>query len=264
MKESRLLNFTKKDLRKVAVNIVQQIADLIYRVLAIKERKNIKNDIRARIKTSSKWRPGPKVYGVGLSKTGTTSLSRALEILGYKESMHWIENRMVIDWTEFFYADAATDISCSFQFESLYHTFEESKFIYTVRDVKSWKQSIKNHFRSKYHEEFDCPNELRRIHTRDSFWGHRENEGGFHNSIQRIKVHESLYAQHSSWEKAYRSFDSRIHQFFKDKPDDRLLKINIIDGEGWELLCPFLECDIPNRPFPHANESGRNTQLDPC
>jgi hypothetical protein len=45
-----------------------------------------------------------------------------------------------------------------------------------------------------------------------------------------------------------------IKEYFKDRPDD-LLVMNICAGEGWEILCPFLDCGIPKIPFPHKNKS---------
>ena len=40
--------------------------------------------------------------------------------------------------------------------------------------------------------------------------------------------------------------------FSKNRPND-LLVMNICDGEGWEVLCPFLNKPIPNVIFPKKN-----------
>ena len=38
--------------------------------------------------------------------------------------------------------------------------------------------------------------------------------------------------------------------------------MNICDGDGWEVLCPFLGKDIPNVPFPKLNVYGENDESD--
>jgi hypothetical protein len=38
-----------------------------------------------------------------------------------------------------------------------------------------------------------------------------------------------------------------------DIPAHRLLVMNIIEGDGWDKLCPFLGTKIPSLPFPHEN-----------
>lgn len=203
------------------------------------KKAQLRNEVGQRIRESdSDWKPGHKVFGIGLSRTGTTSLSVTLEQLGYN-SLHWERGGEVIGWPEFFWTDAATDVPCSAQFESLYYTFEESKFIYTVRDIESWKSSIIN---------------LTGIDSPDKW----DPDRGYYTRIRRIQIWESLYRKHDSWEEAYHAFDRRVQRFFEDKPDDRFLKLNITAGEGWEPLCSFLEHPVPDWSFPHANQSDDN------
>jgi hypothetical protein len=178
-------------------------------------------------------------------------LARALEHLGY-ESLSWKKDGKVIDWPEFYYADAITDTVCSAHFESLYHTFEESKFIYTVRDIESWEQSIKNHFGT--HFGVEDPGDFRDLHTRASFW-EKKSGWAFHNSLRAVQIRESLYAQHDTWREAYLAFDERVSSFFDEKSSNRILKIGITGGEGWSKLCSFLDCEVPMGPFPHENKS---------
>jgi hypothetical protein len=187
----------------------------------------------------------PKVFGIGLSRTGTTSLAHALHHLGYN-TLHWSRDGKVIGWPELMDADAATDTPCSAQFEALYHTFEDAKFVYTVRDVDPWTQSIKDHF------GIEQPRDFRNLPRDEAYWKPGRN-WGWYNTVRRIQIHEGLYAQHDSWADAYWAFDARVRRFFDDKPDDRFLELNITEGEGWETLCPFLGLDPPDRPFPHRN-----------
>lgn len=233
-----LLRYAAKNLRK--------LPDPFCRLPEEWKQARLRREIKERIRgCGPRWSPSPKVFGIGLSRTVTTSLSIALDHLGYN-SLHWKRKGKIPDWPEFFWADAATDTPCSAQFESLYYTFEKSKFIYTVRDVDSWRESIINHF-----EGVKSPRDLR--HEEELRFIPQDPRWRFHNTIHRIQVHESLYAQHDAWEEAYRAFDKRVRDFFDDKPEDRFLEMNITEGDGWKPLCSFLGHEVPGRPFPHAN-----------
>ena len=84
-----------------------------------------------------------KIFGIGLPRTGTTSLASALRILGYRGSNYC----MLKD-------EGSTDTNIkqknSFQvnnsyydiYQELYNEDEASKFILTIRDRDSWKASI--------------------------------------------------------------------------------------------------------------------------
>jgi len=167
---------------------------------------NMRQELRRRIRNSgSDWKPGPKVFGIGLSKTGTTSLTYALEHLGYN-SVHWRKDGKTIGWPEIFWADAATDAPCSAQFEALYHTFEKSKFIYTVREVDSWTRSIMDHY-----DGMENPGALRRRAKRKEY----DDQWEVYNLIRKVQTRECLYAQHDTWEDAYRAFDRRVRRFLR-------------------------------------------------
>jgi hypothetical protein len=204
-------------------------------------RKSFKN----RFLFSDQNHQRPRVFGIGLSRTGTTSLAHALRHLGYN-TVHWSQNGKVIGWPELLDADAATDTPCSAQFEALYYTFENSKFVYTVRDVDQWTNSMKEYF------GIEEPSDFRDLPEGEVYW-RSDHSWGWYNAVRRIQIHECLYAQHDSWTDAYQAFDTRVQHFFDNKPSDCFLEMNITDGEGWGVLCPFLGHESPDRPFPHRS-----------
>jgi hypothetical protein len=60
-------------------------------------RKRSKIEFREHIEESgSEWSPKQKVFGIELSRTGTSSLCRALQLLGYEKSFHWKRNGKVV------------------------------------------------------------------------------------------------------------------------------------------------------------------------
>ena len=239
----------RNTLLRYVEDILRKLPDPFCRLPDERRRASFRREMIERIrKDGDSWTSGPKVFGIGLSKTGTTSLHVALEQLGYN-SYHWTSDRTVriLGWPEFFQGDAATGTPCSAHFEVLYHTFDESKFIYTVRDIGSWKQSIINHTGLERPSEWN-PNVYMQSDLRPE---------KFQSFTLRLQEWKSLYCGHDSWEEAYRAFDSRVERFFENKPNDRFHKMNITGNDGWESLGSFLGHEAPDRPFPHANPSDR-------
>ena len=236
-------------LKKAVAKVLRRMPAPLSRMPAAWKRRRMYRVLRRRLSEH----PRPKVFGIGLSKTGTSSLAYALKTLQY-ETVNWSEDGRILGWPEFFLADAATDTPCCAQFEVLYHTFERSKFIYTVRDIDDWKQSVRRQF------ELESPREFREEWVQRDFWkgegrGNLNFDWGRENALRYIQIHESLYAQHDTWEEAYRAYDKRVRRFFEDKPEHRFATMRITGGDGWEKLCSFLGHEIPEKPFPHVNKS---------
>jgi hypothetical protein len=186
-----------------------------------------------------------KVFGIGLSRTGTTSLATALEGLGYFTA-HWSNplTDQILDEDDLHLFDAFTDTPVCVGFEKSYYQFPNSKFIYTTRDVAAWEQSWLEYFRRRWGCG-DFREALERIATADRFeYGRRF-----------VDMHRTLYFNHSSYAEAYRTYDRRIRAFFADKPAERFLILDICAGEGWNELCRFLGDEVPNTPFPWHNRS---------
>lgn len=169
-----------------------------------------------------------KVFGIGLSRTGTKSLSRALSILGY-DCIHFPQSIAEIEAH-----DAACDTPVALGYRFLDLMYPGSKFILTVRNPSEWIESCKR------------------------YWSeHLKDQSEFHR-----KLHTGLYgAEDFTWWKFQHAFNSHIvgaFAHFWTRKDD-LLAIDICRGEGREKLCPFLGKEIPCEPFPHLNASPQRT-----
>jgi hypothetical protein len=183
----------------------------------------------------------PKIFGIGLSRTGTSSLDQAFRLLGF-HSVHWTNpfTQTIVGNQDFVLFDAFSDISVSYQFEKLYHTFPNARFVLTTRELSSWVKSITNHYRNK--SGFDSPSALTQSNRENRYEGVvKEMEWG-------------LYGQNKSWEESYLQHYRRVYHFFSNKPEGRLLELNICGGEGWSKLCPFLDKPVPDFPFPNKNK----------
>ena len=80
-----------------------------------------------------------KIFGIGLPRTGTTSLSKALRALGYEgQNYCLLHDTRTSDRTTFF----EVDNSFYRNFKDIFHGNKNSKFILTTRDRDSWRKSI--------------------------------------------------------------------------------------------------------------------------
>ena len=176
-----------------------------------------------------------KVFGIGLSKTGTSSLAQALQRLGFKTKDCMGATRYVagdlssIDMETVLAHDALTDTPIPSFYRQLDARFPGSKFILTVRDREGWLKSCRKQFSERF--------------------GATQNEA-------HKRIFEDLYGTNVFDEPrfvgGYERFVSGVLDYFKDRPQD-LLVMDIAAGDGWEELCPFLGRAVPDTPFPKAN-----------
>jgi len=172
------------------------------------------------------------VFVTGLSRTGTSSITSALERLGYR-TIHWpplvaLGQGQTIElewpwWMEQY--DAFTDIPVTAFYKDLDKLYPNSKFIETTRPKHEWLQSCREHFSVPSVQE-----EARRLHLQ-IYGSDLFDEEGF----------ASAHDRHTADVRAY--FDGRTDY----------LEIAITKGEGWEKLCPFLGKAVPDEPFPREN-----------
>jgi len=198
---------------------------------------------------------GLGVIGAGFGRTGTMSLKVALEKLGYGRCYHMADILMYhrnhreswaaahsgeqVDWDELFMGyKAAVDFpSCTF-WRELYKYYPESKVILTKRDPERWHESI-----------------LRTIYP--AFLAMQASDNPDRRSAGEwidVMVYRGVFADRIE-DKAhaigvYNAHNQAVVQCI---PSHRLL---VMDGEQtWEPLCRFLDCPIPEEPYPVLNTS---------
>ena len=172
-----------------------------------------------------------KVFGIGFQKTGTSSLRRALKMLGYRVAgPNWI-NDPDIQETVYEKAFGIIDRFDAFQdnpwpilYKELAERYPTSKFILTIRPVDEWILSAVKHFGSNV--------------TPMRTWIY-----GIGNPVGNEERYQDRYTRHNN----------EVMAYFRDQPE-RLLIMNVTEGDGWDLLCPFLDKEIPEMTFPHANK----------
>jgi len=179
----------------------------------------------------------PKIFGIGLSRTGTSSLAKALEIMGYKtrdfpgkDMSRYIPGDLSsIDSDLLENYEALTDTPIPSFYKQLDTKYPGSKFILTVRDMDSWLLSCKKHFTVNHEKK--TSQALNQAH---------------------YELYQCTVFDEKKFRKGYEHFVKDVSSYFKGRKQD-LLVINICAGEGWEKLCPFLNKPVPDVPFPDTN-----------
>ena len=177
-----------------------------------------------------------KVFGIGLQRTGTTTLTAAMRLLGYRSTHFpadlWDDpHAPLLD--EY---DALFDNPIPLIYKDLDARFPGSKFILTTRDEEGWLKSCEWLF-TEMREPwgFDTSERLKAMHTY-AYGTNHFNEDAFR--------------------QAFRDHHADVHAHFADRPDD-LLVLDIAEEDKWTPLCAFLGEPRPRAPFPHQNPSGR-------
>jgi len=176
-----------------------------------------------------------KVFGIGMFKTGTKSLGKALRMLGYApvKDRPWFvlkDNRGNFDnfakdrknWPKFFDAVKATanvhqgfaDAPWLFLYKELSEWYPDAKFVLTVRESAAKV-------------------------VRSEHWQWRN---------KKERPSDRQFAER------YENHNAAVKQFFADKPG-RLLIMCFERGDGWRQLCRFLGKPIVNGKFPHEHKS---------
>lgn len=166
-----------------------------------------------------------KVFCIGYNKTGTTSLGKSLEMLGYRNSSF---NRII--WRNYYEKGKTKKIlHYASKFDSfddlpwlkedmipvLDKSFPGSKFIYLERDEESWKKSLYN-WRYKTFQEYP----------------------DLDKSFQMYKEHRKF-----------------VLNYFENRSESDFLILNIKDKSGFKKLANFLNKKVIRDDFPHFNKT---------
>lgn len=184
-----------------------------------------------------------RIFGIGLHKTGTTSLHRALKTLGF-DSWHWTSAHAAkAIWREMTQEGrsatlerwyALCDLPIPLLYRELDNAYPGSKFVLTVRAEDEWLRSVERHFDPAFNR-------------------HR---AGWDDDPFSHQVHRKLYKRTDFDAEVmlarYRRHNAEVREYFAGRPGDLLV---MSPSDGWENLCRFLRCEPPSSPYPHENGS---------
>ena len=190
------------------------------------------------------------VIGAGLGRTGTTSLTLALEELGFVRCHHMREviwhpetaqdweraaEGEPVDWEAILAGyRATTDWPACHFYSEFAGLFPRAKVILTIRDPESWFRSTQATIFSEEHLELVERRPMAGILAKiiEPMF-----DGRMHDRDHMIAVYERHNAQ-----------------VRRTIAPERLLVYDV--RQGWEPLARFLAVPVPSTPFPRANTTG--------
>lgn len=173
----------------------------------------------------------PRIFGIGLNKTGTMSFDKALSLLGYRTlhdggaDIHRAV-RQAIDADAPLLSnlnpsfDAFSDIGLlSRRFGILDRQYPGSLFVLTTRNMDDWIDSRRRHVERN-----------RALHETGEY------EGSF------------LTIDTEKWTREWVHHIDRVHAYFDGRPD--FAEIDLTANPVWAPLCDLLGVTEPEAPFP--------------
>lgn len=202
-----------------------------------------------------------KVFCIGLNKTGTTSIGKALEDLGYilgdevqgQKLMYSYSNRNLRKIAKFCRTAEAfqdTPFSLKYTFIVLDNYFDNARFILSVRDsAEEWYQSlVKFHTKLLGKREGNIPkyHEMRafkRPFNRNLWMNMQEiydvDKDNPYNEDKLI----SYYCEHNA----------KVKDYFKNK--NNIVVINLKNKNSYKKMCAFLGTKPKYNRFPWLNKT---------
>lgn len=183
--------------------------------------------------------PAGKIFCIGLQKTGTTSIEKALKALGYTVCGEVTGYRADLDDRERLKDaiakakrfDAFNDFPWNIYFRELDRRFPRSKFILTVREREAWLRSCRRQY-----ARFRRP-------ALDAVFG----------ATDPVR-------DEARFVRGYERHVRQVRDYFARRPGD-LLVMNLAEGGNWRKLCSFLGRAAPPDPFPRAQAGGTLVSL---
>jgi hypothetical protein len=178
-----------------------------------------------------------KIFGIGLNKTGTTTLGQCGQELGFRcttcdiglledfvEKKEFKRIKNTVANFDFF-----EDWPWPLMYKQLDFMYPDSKFILTVRkSEKVWIESLKSHS-MRTHPTLHC----------------RSLAYGYNFPHKYEKEHVEIYRKHNN----------DVREYFKGR--DNFLEICWENGDDYEKLCNFLGVEVLKQPVPHANKGSQ-------
>ena len=193
-----------------------------------------------------------EVIGAGFGRTGTMSLKLALEKLGFDKCYHMYEVAQhpehvevwqqatrgePVDWSELYvgYRASVDWPACNF-WEIQLRQYPDARVVLSERDPERWYESIMNTIYPgslKAKESEDAAVQAFADMAFELIW-----DGTFHGRVEDREHAIDVYQAHNDYVK-------------KQVPRNRLLVFEA--AQGWEPLCRFLGCAVPDEPYPRTN-----------
>ncbi|MEZ4865651.1 MAG: sulfotransferase [Caldilineaceae bacterium] len=194
-----------------------------------------------------------KVIGAGFGRTGTHSLSKALEMLGFGPCYHvqeigknpghyerWQDaiDGKAMDWDALYgsYVSAVEWPTVTF-LPQLLTRYPQAKIILTWRDAETWYASARATIFDSLELSAFNPDEGKRMRS---------------GLLRRLILEQTFAGKYGDKAYAIHIYEEHVQRVVQMVPPERLLQFHVADG--WEPLCHFLGISMPEEPFPRVND----------
>ncbi len=206
-----------------------------------------------------------KIIGAGFPRTGTSTLKKALEMLGMDECYHmknlitdpfklnyWndLKRGKDTDWGVLFEGfQAIVDIPGYLYYQKLMEQYPDAKVILSKRPFEKWYASVEATVYPAVYLSFGKKLNI----LRKAIFSRR-----LRAAIKCIQMVEETFfdgqfeGQFKNKEKAEAIFNAHIESVKAYVPEERLLVYEVT--QGWEPLCEFLGVPVPEEELPHLNK----------
>ncbi|CAM9332609.1 unnamed protein product [Chrysoparadoxa australica] len=220
-----------------------------------------------------------EVIGAGMGRTGTTTLSHALNILGKGPTYHMLEivyntatnpghsdiwrraseGDQTTDWDAVFkdYNSAVDTPSCFF-YDDLMEKYPKAKVVLTIRPFDEWWASAE-----KTICHLGSANWARRVQMYFIKW---ERDWGMMINSMNLKYDRTDFGLRDNYGQVYidwckdKEYAEKLYNRWNKSVVETVPKSRLLVFEtgkhGWKELCDFLGVPVPDVPYPRANSGG--------
>ncbi|MBK9925894.1 MAG: sulfotransferase family protein [Anaerolineales bacterium] len=199
-----------------------------------------------------------KLIGAGFGRTGTLSLKKALELIGFGPCYHmdemirypqhmdvWkaVAQGKPVNWDDIFENyQSSLDFPASLYYRELLAAYPDAKVVLTVREPERWYQSM-----------YETAYTMMELYTPAWVKKYVPQYKRFADLIDVMIWNGLFNGKFADKEHAIQIFNAHIEEVKKNIPAEKLLIFNV--KEGWKPLCDFLGIPVPEDiPFPHIND----------
>ena len=206
-----------------------------------------------------------KVIGAGWGRTGTESLKKALEILGFGKCYHAFElikdGKRIVYWEQLARGEkpdydklfegyqSAVDFPAALYYKEFMAQYPNAKVILSYREAEDWYESASKTI-LKALPSFSIPvSRFIGLFNKNISYFPRTY------AIMTNLVHGTfMQGRNGDREFMIQMYNQWVADVKKTVPPERLLVFEA--REGWEPLCRFLSVPVPKVAYPKGNDSG--------
>jgi hypothetical protein len=200
-----------------------------------------------------------RIFCIGLNKTGTTSLERALIDLGYKMGNQKKAELLTRDYLKGDFDKIISFCSSAIAFQDspfsypktwryLVKSYPNARYIYTYREPEDWYNSITRFHSKKFSKNKEIPTreELQKAKYRypGMMWDFYK--ANFPTDEPELYKKETIV-------RLYKERRTEVEEYFEGK--ENLLILDVSHQDSYKRLCTFLGKEPIYDTFPHLNKT---------